>query len=90
MQPFPTFGIMFFILSRIDIGKKIEESSIMDSEEETNYLHTIDEDLVEELKNEDKEFYNLVKYLNYYGSYPVSKKGAVTRVWKSFFNLSNT
>ncbi len=70
---FPTFGIMFFILSRIDIGKKIEESSIMDSEEETNYLHTIDEDLVEELKNEDKEFYNLVKYLNDYGSYPVSK-----------------
>ena len=61
---FPTFGIMFFILSRIDIGKKIEESSIMDSEEETNYLHTIDEDLVEELKNEDKEFYNLVKENN--------------------------
>lgn len=70
---FPTFGIMFFILSRIDIGKKIEESSIMDSEEETNYLHTIDENLVDEIKNKDKEFYNLVKYLNDYGSYPVSK-----------------
>ena len=69
----PTFGIMFFILSRIDIGKKIEESSIMDSEEETNYLHTIDENLINELKNEDKEFYNLVNYLNDYGSYPVSK-----------------
>lgn len=69
----PTFGIMFFILSRIDIGKKIEESSIMDSEEETNYLHTIDVNLINELKNEDKEFYNLVNYLNDYGSYPVSK-----------------
>lgn len=45
----------------------------MDSEEETNYLHTIDENLVDEIKNKDKEFYNLVKYLNDYGSYPVSK-----------------
>lgn len=70
---FPTFGIMFFILSRIDIGKKLEESSIMDSEEETNYLHTVDRQLVEEIKNEDKEFYNLVKYLNDYGTYPVSE-----------------
>ena len=70
---FPSFGIMFFILSRIDIGKKLEESSIIDSEDETNYLHSIDDDLIDEIKTDDKEFYNLVKYLNDFGSYPVSK-----------------
>lgn len=67
----PSFGIIFFILSRIDIGKKLEESSIIDSEEETNYLHSVDEGLVEKLKKEDKEFYRLAKYLNDYGSFPV-------------------
>src|SRR5690625_2870269 len=61
---FPTFGILFFILSRVDIGKKMEEKSIIDSEDETNYLHAVDDELIEKIKEYDSDFYRLAKYLN--------------------------
>lgn len=68
---FPTFGILFFILSRIDIGKRMEEKSIIDSEDEINYLHAVDDELIEKIKEYDADFYRLAKYLNDYGSFPV-------------------
>lgn len=66
--PFP--GIILFILAYFDIGHKYEQKRIMKIEEETKDLLNVDINLMRNLKKEDKEFYNIAKYMLNKGNFP--------------------
>lgn len=66
--PFP--GIIIFILSYFDIGHKYEQKSIIEIEDETDHLLSVDMPLMRDIKEEDKDFYNIASYMLKNGNFP--------------------
>lgn len=59
----PVFGALMYLFVRTDIGHRLEQKAISKTIAEGNKLMPNNTELYEKLKNEDKGFYNLSKYL---------------------------
>lgn len=67
---FPFLAIIIFLIYYFDIGHKYEQKRIIDIEEETKDLLTVDVNLMRKLKKEDKSFYNIASYMLNKGNFP--------------------
>ena len=73
----PFFGTMLYLWIRNDIGHRLLHKRLDDLLNSTKGLVQNQPELLEKIKNEEKELYDLATYLHRYGSYPVFREEEV-------------
>ena len=70
---FPVFGGLFYLIFGLKKTTKRFREKILKIHNETEYLLDQDEEVLKEIYNKDKHFYNQAKYLKDYASSPIYK-----------------
>lgn len=70
----PVLGIFLYIYTRFDIGHRAAKKRIMDLQKHTEQFIHDDEEVLEEVIRQDKELYNIAKYIRSTGSFPIYKE----------------
>lgn len=73
----PVFGTMLYFFAKYELGHRLEKRIIQSSIEESSRFIPQQEELYEKLKSEDKQFYNLSRFLYTHGGNALYQNTAV-------------
>ena len=74
----PVLGAFLYIFTRLDVGHRAVKKRLMNVHEHTEKFMKDDEKLLEALRIDNKDLYNLAMYIRNTGSYPIYQDTKVT------------
>ena len=78
MMLFPIPGGIFYIFTRTDLGHRMVKKRTLELRNITSNLLDYDEETLEKIKLEDIQSYELCKYINKHGNFPIYSNTKVT------------